>query len=242
MLQSVLAGRADRGSFICDRWELRITGRCLEEDLARPADAAFENVAGLEIVKALVSERSSRTESTRRVSPLSSGHDIWVLARGHEHRGGTFFDQEARVVWLVAYGRHRSGSKDDFFPYCKDLDREDRLLPTKDDYERLLRDRDTRFARTVSVEAPLLLKRAREERGEQRAKLGGELGACLAIEVADNLEATTIAFEVETIEFDLVPLVLAAFHDGAWESVGHMPSRDLEPNEVAFIHVHTVEL
>ena len=140
-----------------------MTNRCVEQDLDRPAGAAFEELRNHEIVKALVSDRSDRTENTRQVSPLTSGQPIWVLSRGHDHRGGTFFDEQERVVWLVAYRRHRSGSEDDFFPYCKELDRKDRLLPTAQDYERMVRDRDGRIVRSIVIEAPLILKQARQQ-------------------------------------------------------------------------------
>ena len=239
MLPPALVGKTDRGSFICSEWELRVTSRCLKEDLGKPAGAAFQDLEGLEIIKALTSERSTRIDSTRQVSPLTSSQAVWVLARGHDHRGGTFFDEQERVIWLVAYARHRSGSKEDFFPYCKELDRNDQLLPTLEDYECLIRDRDHRFVRAVAIEAPLVLKEAREKGAEQRAMLGGEFGACIAIELADDVEATTIAFKVETIDFDLVPIVLAAFHDGDWEDADRMPSRELAPDEIAFVHVHT---
>lgn len=241
MLPPALVGKTDRGSFICSDWELRVTNRCVEQDLDRPAGAAFEELQNHEIVKALISDRSDRTENTRQVSPLTSGQPIWVLSRGHDHRGGTFFDEQERVVWLVAYRRHRSGSEDDFFPYCKELDRKERLLPTVQDYERLLRDRDGRIVRSIVIEAPLILKDARRQGTERRAMLGGKHGACIAIETVDDLEAITIAFRVSTIDYDLVPIVLAAFHDGPWESGDRMPSRRLAPDEIAFIHIHESE-
>lgn len=218
-----------------------MTNRCVEQDLDKPAGAAFEELRNHEIIKALVSDRSDRTENTRQVSPLTSGQQIWVLSRGHDHRGGTFFDEQERVVWLVAYRRHRSGSEDDFFPYCKELDRKDRLLPTAQDYERLVRDRDGRIVRSIVIEAPLILKDARQQGTERRVMLGGNHGACIAIEAADDLEAITIAFKVSTIDYDLVPIVLAAFHDGAWESSDRMPSRRLGADEIAFIHIHESE-
>lgn len=145
MLPPALVGKFDRGSFVCSDWELRITNRCLEEDLGRRAGTAMADLQGIEIVNALITERRNKATDTRQVSPLTCGQQVWVLSRGHDHRGGTFFDEQERVIWLVAYRVHRSGSEDDFFPYCKNLDRQDRLLPDEADYERLIRDRDQRF-------------------------------------------------------------------------------------------------
>jgi hypothetical protein len=175
-----------------------------------------------------------------QVSPLTHGQEVWVLARGNDHRGGTWFDEREEVVWLLAYRRHRSGASDDFFPYCKGLDRDDRLLPTPDDYERLFRDRDRRFVDAVRIEAPLLLKDARGQPGhELRAMLGGHLGACVSVEVADDLEATTIALRSPTVEWGHLEVILAAFHPTPdWEQTDRLPSRDLAEDEVAFVHHH----
>lgn len=217
---------------------MRITKRCLADDLPRSA-ASFEELAGQDIVKAFVRERSKRPYGSRQVTPLTSGMEVWVLAHGNDHRGGTWFDEKERVIWLLAYRRHRSGSPDDFFPHCKELDRRDVLLPTPADYKCLFEDRGTRFAHAVRLEAPLLLKQAREDRREHEILLGGELGARIAIEVAGDLEGTTIAFRTETVIFDYVPIILAAFHgDSDWESASAMPSRPLEPGEFAFSHLH----
>jgi hypothetical protein len=208
MLPEALVGHCHGGAYLCRDWELRLTGRCTEEDLRLASDATFEELQGSEIIKAFVKDRSTRTVDTRQVAPLTCGQAVWVLSRGNDHRGGTWFDEEHRVVWLLAAGRHRSGSSDDFFPYCKALDREDRLLPSVDDYERMFRERDARFAFAIAIEAPLILKKARLEPGEQRIMFGGRYGACMAIEVADEFESISVAFRVDTVDYDYVPVIL----------------------------------
>lgn len=240
MFPTPLVGKTHRGSFICAEWELRVTERCLRDDLGQDPDAAFETYRELEIIRAFTSKRFDRTENTREVSPLTCGRTVWVLARGHDHRGGTWFDEVERVVWLLAYGLHRSGAPDDFFPHCKDLDARGLLLPTGADYERLFRDRDQRFAWSITIEAPMLLKKARESGAEERAMLGGAYGACIAVEAEPGIEATTIAFAAETMPFEYVPIILAAFHGevSEWEQAAEMPSRALRPDEIAFRHYH----
>ena len=52
------------------------------------ADAEFASFQDVEIVKALVKDRSERVEDTRQVAPLTSGVAVWVLSRGNDHRGG----------------------------------------------------------------------------------------------------------------------------------------------------------
>ncbi len=238
MLPKALVGLPHLGSHICDEWELRVTARCLEDDLKRPTDSNFEELTGIEIVKALVKDRSHRAIDTRRVAPLTCGEEVWVLSRGNDHRGATWHDSANRVVWLVACGRHRSGTSDDFFPYCKALDEDDTLLPAEQDYERLILDRDLRFAYAIRVEAPLVLKTARETPGEHNVMLGGQFGICLTVECADELESIAVAFRVESTEFEHVPIILQAFQVGKWEPATQMPSRPLAPGEFAFELIH----
>lgn len=242
MFPDGLIGKPLRGSYICKTWELRVTARCLKDDLGRDERSSFESLLGIDIVKEFVNGRFDRTEDRNPISGLNTAVPVWVLSRGHDHRGATIFDEEERVVWLLAYGRHRSGSPDDFFRYCPSLDAEDRLLPTDADYEALLDDRGERFVDSLSIEAPLYLKEAREQGTEIQVLVGGELGAKIAIEVAEEMEATSIAVALDSLEGDHVALVLASFHaEGSWESATRMPSRPLDVNEVAFIHVHETE-
>jgi hypothetical protein len=234
-----LIGKPHAGGYICEEWELRISNRCVREDLRREPEASFEELfSSVEIVKALVRERRTRTHGQRQVAPLTCGCEVWVLARGHDHRGATWYDAANEVVWLLAYGRHRSGEPDDFFPYCKELDAKGLLLPTTADLARLKRERDRRLIFAICIEAPLLLLKAQEE-GPQRAVLGGEYGVAVEVEIADDLQGTTIAFDAGTLDFGHLEVILSAFHaDAEWAPVDAMPSRPLARNEIAFFHTH----
>ena len=238
MLPKALVGQTHLGSHICREWELRVTGRCLEDDLGKSKESDFDDLSNVEIVQGLVKDRFDRNEDTRQVAPLTCGQPIWALSRGNDHRGGTWFDANNRVVWLVAAGRHRSGAPGDFYPYCKQLDADGVLLPTDEDYERLFSDRDLRFAHSIRIEGPLILKQARAAPGEHRVMLGGAHGICIAIECAGELEAITVAFRIDTLEFDYVPIVLQAIQVGKWDPVGAMPSRDFEAVEYGFELIH----
>jgi hypothetical protein len=232
-----LIGKPVHGAYLCERWELRLTSRCLADDLNAAEGANFEAIEGLEIVEAFVAERAGHTHGTRQVNPLSCGREVWVLARGHNHRGATLYDPDDDVVWLVAYGRHRSGEPDDFFPYCKGLDEDKSLLPTAGDYERMYTERDLWFAEAVRVEAPLILQRARSNPGEHRCSVGGALGASLSVEIEGELDAMamTVAFHVDQVEtYEQGVLLLAALYPGAWDPVSRLPSRELDDAEVAF--------
>ena len=237
-----LVGRAVAGAYICKDWELRVTARCLDEDLNAATTADFESIRGLEIIKAFIKDRSTTAVSSRQVRPLSSGRDVWALGYGHDHRGATLHQEDEGVIWLVAYGRHRSGTEGDFYPVCKKLDEDGRLLPTKADFVHLYKDRDRRFIDAVTVEAPVALKAARETEGEYRCTIGGELGAGLAIEVIEEIEATsiTVAFKpagggpLTTVTMEQGQVLLQALTCGKWEMIERMPSRELDPDEVAF--------
>jgi hypothetical protein len=170
-----LVGAKLRGSCFCENWELRITERCLDEDLSAGVDSEFEATEnGRPIVKAFVRERKTKASSTRQVRPLTNGQPVWVVGHGDKHRGGTWYDRDNGVIWLVACGGHRSGATGDFYPYCKQLDADDRLLPSEGDYKRLFDEQDTRFGEMLRVQGPIILRQARERPGaEVRCGPGG---------------------------------------------------------------------
>lgn len=223
--------------------ELRITRRCLVEDLGAAEDATLEAISDLPIVRAFLRERRTKIEGTRRIEPLRSGREVWVLTQGQRDRGGTWFERDRNVIWLVASGHHESGSPDDFYPFCKALDKNGRLAPSKSDYESLFIDQDARFAARILIEAPILRKNAREAGGEVSAQIGGQFGVAVAIEVADDLQEMTVAFDLRSLGVaQYIPAILAALEaDGEWERADRMPSRALEHYEEAFRHMSVSE-
>src|SRR4051794_6987639 len=125
-----LVGSSHRGSYISVDWELRITRRCLEDDLGADADRAFDDSLARDvIVKAFKREHEFKAEGAKQVSPLSSGDTVWRLAHQHDHRGAAWYDEANAVIWLCGYRLHQSGAPDDAFPYFKDLDANGLLLP-----------------------------------------------------------------------------------------------------------------
>lgn len=224
------------GSFLCEQWELRVTQRCLEEDLDRRGDTPFENLLGIEIVKALVARRRDRYDNSRQVTPLSSGKIVWRLARGHDHRGATWYDDQERVVWLLAYRRHRSGDPADAFPYFKKLDAEGRLMPSLADRESLELDRGRRFVEQVMRLVPRLVERARENpEVEQHASIGGTAHVGVAMEIVDTLSETYLRISPLNLRPAWLEIVLAAvFGDRAWEVTDRFPGRPPSDQELRF--------
>ena len=227
------------GSFLCEDYELRITQRCLDEDLAANTTEPFDELAGHEIITAFVKRRRDQPYDTKTVAPLTTGQTVYRLAYGHRHRGATWHDDANGVVWLLAYAHHESGAEGDAFPYFKELDAADRLLPTSDDYELLFRDRDRRFTEVVAAEAAELLAAARAEPGEEhRATIGGQLGMGVVVEVVETLEEVYVAIKMGGLTQENLPILLAALfpeHDpNAIEGARTMPKRELDEDEIGF--------
>jgi len=233
-----LRGRYVGRGYICAEWELRAADRCVTEDLGKPSGTPLEVMPKVEIVKAFIKDRSTRTIDRGKIEPLTCGVEVWILARGNDHRGGTWYDEPEAVVWLLAYGLHRSGEPDDFFPFCRALDAEDRLLPAGEDYAAMFRERDQRFVQAVRIEAPLIVHEARETPGEHRRLLGGDTVACISVEVDREVEgeALYVAFKTETVDFNRIVVVLAAFHpvEADWGQTNSLPSRPADEDEVVF--------
>ena len=223
--------------------ELRVTQRCLIEDLGGRKDSTLEDVSKHPIVRAFLRERRTKTTGTRQVGQLGSGKEIWVLTQAQRHRGGTWFEAQRDIVWLVAAGHHESGSKDDFFPYCRQLDKERRLAPAKDDYAALFLAQKERLAARILIDAPLLRKRARESEGEVSGQIGGKFGVKVAVEVADEIEEISVAFDLRTLEDprSMWAILAALEADGEWVPTDKMPSRPLEHYESAFSHMGVAE-
>jgi hypothetical protein len=161
------------------------------------------------------------------------------LGHGNDHRGATWYDRDEQVVWLCAYGLHRSGHAEDAFPYFHKLIETGVLLPTEDDYAVLFEDRGHRFADTVQDDAQRLLQMARATPGvEQVGTLGGEQTTGILVDVVDTLEETYVAFSMERMNTERLIVILAAFYVdadfGAWELVGALPTRPLRRHEACY--------
>jgi hypothetical protein len=222
-----LLGGAHRRSYLCPDWELRITRRCLVEDLDFAADLEFEKARTRhDIVKAFVRERADKDNGAKTVSPLTCGETIYRLAHGDHHRGATWLDEENAVIWLCAYGWHESGTEDDAFPHFKALDADDRLLPDEEDYVALAEDEGFRFAEAIPLEAADLLKRGRAaDGGEERAQLGGAYDIGCSVESAPPFESVILA--ISTIDWgpddwDRMGAIVAAFGLGEPDALGNV--------------------
>lgn len=143
--------------------DLRVTRRCLMDDLGLPGTAVYIPLSDLAvqkaIVKAFLGQRGQNPVGQETVTELKSRIVAWTL-HGGEDRGATWYDKAGNVVWLLASRFHRSGERDDAYPYFRSLDRAGNLLPTEQDYLDLEKSRNPDFAKILLCEPPALIERA----------------------------------------------------------------------------------
>jgi hypothetical protein len=159
-------------------WFLRVTQRCLVEDLGFASEAINSPLSHLaaenDIVQAFNDRRSNHPEGPEVVTGLRTNKVIFTLHVG-EHRGATWFQKTVLdhagvpvtppVVWLLAARFHRSGKAEDAYPYFRELDSKGRLLPTADDVRALLNQTHRSLAESLLKEVPYLIEDAKLSHG-----------------------------------------------------------------------------
>lgn len=240
-------GRYHRSAHIGPSYELRITQRCLTDDLNERVDVSDpDNAPAIEaltrrheIVDAFVTERSANPEGGRGVGRGRTARPITRLGRGNDHRGATWHDEDAKVVWLCASGRHRSGTSDDAFQHFHRLIEADIIYPTEEDYLLLEHERSRRFVELLPAEAAALRTAALQQpETEVRGMIAHahEVGVVAVVVEAVGNELF-IAFPARELYGQLV-LLLVAFAPEApwddWHQVDALPTRALEAGEFCF--------
>lgn len=239
------SGKCHAGGYLCSSGhELRVTVRCLTEDLGRRLGNDFADLLEIPIVRALVAKRGRTTMGGKTVGPSAGERTFYHLGQGDDHRGATWFDVRHDVVWLCAYGRHRSGSPDDAFPYFRALIAAGRIMPIRADYEWLRDDRSSRAVTNAVRDGKILLSAA-------RAKLGSEVRGTVAlqdvgvvVEVVESVTETYVAIKMRHITPEGLQLVLLGFYPerdfGEWQPGRPFPARpiDVEDAEMCFSILH----
>ncbi|MEJ7791962.1 MAG: hypothetical protein WKF65_08335 [Gaiellaceae bacterium] len=206
-----LAGRYHRSSLRCDAYELRITQRCLCDELGAAGGSPLEGLDRYEIVRAFVGDRAATPVGTRRVGRGRTDRPLWRLGFGHDHRGATWHEEDLGVVWLCAYARHRSGEDDDAFPYFNRLIDADLIYPTEDDYTLLEEERAARFIDLARADAAALLAEARLQPGvEIRGVIGREHEVGVIVVTVELVgDELFVAFPARAFPVQGVPLLVA---------------------------------
>jgi hypothetical protein len=211
---------------------LRITGRCVSEDLRSALGATFEQLAARHpIVRAFWRERGAATAGPDTLGPRGGGRPLTVLRHTNDWRGVTWYD-DAGVVWLCACGWYRSGDPNDAFPKFAQLEDEGRIWPTVDDYESLVADRAEQFVAFVVDDAPRLLAMARAQPETEQVLAIGLEPVAVVVHVVETLEETFVAVSVQNLSLEIYQLLLVTLYpDRAlkeWRAEQRLPTRNLD--------------
>lgn len=226
-----------RGSCICAVYELRITERCLVQDLELSADSTFEDALTHLIVQAFVEKRKDDPGSGKTVGPAAGNRTLHHLGRGHDHRGATWHDRRNGVVWLCGYGLHRSGGPDDAFQIFAKLIEEDEIRPKTADYRRLLSDRTGRLVELGPEQGETAVRRAVEQGDVQSVSLADQIPVRVSANVIDDFLEVTIAFPSANLNQDRILLVVRCFAGAStdmWENTNDFSGQPLPEGELGF--------
>lgn len=232
-------GRPDRGSYLGGAvYELRVTGRCLTEDLDEGTAPSFADLLRHPIVSALRNKHADDPTTTRTVGPAAGDDSLGRLGYGDDHRGAIWFDRRHDVLWLcAAHDKHRSGSPDDAFPYFDRLITEGRIRPTPGDYEALERDRAARIVDAIPDDAQRFVAEARAAPGTELTRSVGPVRVRLVIQrvegVADEL---FVAISMRHGDDAWLAAVLVGFRPdvddmGVWRNETRLPTTELDGRE-----------
>ena len=182
-------------------WDLRITARCLRDDLGfDPDDSAraenYRDTGG--IVRAFVERRGQHRigQETFRCGTEVTGLPLYTL-HFNDDRGATWHqesvppgletDYPLGIVWLLGIRPQH-----DYEGLC---DLGDALLPTVEDHQRFLADAAQSFARALVEQVPELLAAADADKGH----------------VVRGLIADTIRVRLHRDRDDQAPLLTVAY-------------------------------
>lgn len=230
--------------------DLRVTRRCAVEDLNAGPDAT---VLELGQKHALVAKfrkmRSQHPLGVEKLRDVPSRLNIYNLHAGRQ-RGVTWYDEEYDVVWLLAAGFHASGASDDAYVHFVDLARAERLLPTVEDYEVVIRDHDARNVPLVLAQLSSLSRLAMSHPyAAHSLMLANDVRVTLRAEVVrDRGKVVAAELFLAIAVTNLQPGWLALIRRGVlpireseiWEYASDFPDRNYDPTELRFSCVYEV--
>jgi hypothetical protein len=230
--------------------ELRLTARCCRQDVGiEPAEADIRQLAeGSMMIRKFIELRSVLPDDAQESFASSSRSDIYTLHAG-QLRGATWCDREYGVVWLLGFGTHREGHRSDAYNVLAELDKRGQLLPTAEDYEMMMREREARQLPTMVAEMRSLLKRARATPEKVHSVLLS-VGVRVSLYViregdeTNGLEEFHLAVSARHLEDGWLAIIRTAIwpseDQDAWEYTKDFPERELSREELRFKHWHEI--
>jgi hypothetical protein len=220
---------------------VRVTIRCVRDDLGLPLPPVEVSIASLEhpLIAEVRRLAPSAPRGQKRI--LAVGPALVYRVRHGRWRGATWIEREDRRFWLCAGARREEGSNEDAYEVFAALHRAGRLLPDDDDR---LRDALERNARIIDDAAHVIvpaLADAFDHRDRDLAvQLGGLVDARLHVAapgdevwVAIATQAADGRFVEERLRDVLFGLALEAAGAELWEPRADWPGGELAWFEVA---------
>lgn len=167
---------------------LAATCRCLQEDLGfTPTDCErpIEDLSSHQVILSFIEKRRQSPIGQETIRELAPKLIAYSLHSGR-YRCATWHHEELGMVWLLAAAIHRDDSAQDAYRYFAQLQRDRRILPTREDISRVVRARASTFATSLLEDIPRLRRTALAQPGRiHDATIGGRVRIRFALESGD---------------------------------------------------------
>jgi hypothetical protein len=215
---------------------LRVTTRCIREDLDENPDVGVVELAATHaVVRRFFEVRARHPAGTDRVHSIRGDVEVYAL-RHPATVGATWHDITAHVVWLLALAHEGA----DPYDYFASLHRRRQLMPSAEDYEHLINDRIRAIAPAIIVELRALLSAATDANGDERAfvlrdgTVARLVVRCEGDEITDLWMALVPLRATPLRPGHLLGALLLDASEEDWRPVRRLPHRRLEAKERAF--------
>jgi len=199
---------------------LRVTRRCLADDLGLPIEEAARDAGKLArehlAIRTFVTRRSGAPEVGEVIKEVHPYGGVLSLHVGRG-RAATLYDTEQDVVWLLAYSAtHATHEGRDAYRHFMSLDARGELLPTEEDYETLDGISTVAILDAFEDQCHDLIAQARDQPG--REAFGG-------VTLGDG-KASSMVASIEVFLLD------KADAEQGWVSFVFHPDTRLSPSQV----------
>jgi hypothetical protein len=140
-----------------------------------------------QVLADFVKKRTESPVSSETIRSLQRKKLIAYSLHSGRYRAATWYHQKPGIVWLLAARWHEEGSPADAYPYFEALLDTDRLLPTREDVERVVVHGRLTFERALMEQVPAIRDAAIQHPGElHEAIVGGRIRVRVAYQNGDT--------------------------------------------------------